>query len=79
MENTTIVVEETVYNVDGEVVAHEYIEENETIYIPKIRTTLVDGNDEHVTFAGDSVILTDTIYYWNLQPNASYKGYEMSL
>jgi LPXTG-motif cell wall-anchored protein len=72
MENTTIVVEETVYNVDGEVVAHEYIEENETIYIPKIRTTLVDGNDEHVTFAGDSVILTDTIYYWNLQPNARY-------
>ena len=75
LENVTIQIEETVYNFDEEIVGHEYLDQNEIVWIPKIRTQLVDGYGEHVTFCGEDgekIILTDTISYWNLRPGELY-------
>ncbi len=48
-------------------------EENQTIYFPKITSELVsEGSNHHIEKAKDGIILVDTIYYENLEPNKTY-------
>ena len=72
LEGKTIIIRERIYDRDGDQIAVERDFSNQYIYFPKIRTTLADENGAHVTFAGDEVVLSDTIAYWNLRPGQEY-------
>lgn len=69
---TTVVFENLVVN--GKVVRrHENFEDkNQTIYFPKIRTTLVSEFGLKDTLADKTQKLVDTVPYWNLVPGKSY-------
>jgi hypothetical protein len=69
----TVVVFETAYNNGKEVAIHnDLTDESQTVYIPKIGTTLTDtkDGDHQLVAAGGPVV--DTIAYSNLQPGQKY-------
>ncbi|MCM1181225.1 MAG: VaFE repeat-containing surface-anchored protein [Clostridium sp.] len=47
-------------------------DEDETVYIPKIGTTLTDKEGMHLSLAEDKAALTDTVQYEKLAPGYTY-------
>lgn len=47
-------------------------DEDETVYVPKIGTQLVDRNGMHISLADDTAIITDTIKFEKLVPGYTY-------
>ena len=74
LEGTTTVVYEKLYTENKEVAAHTDInDKNQTIYIPKIRTTAVsDDTKDHVTKAKKDVTIVDTVSYEGLEVGREY-------
>lgn len=81
LEGTTLVVYETLYYSGYEIADHRDAEDEEqTIYIPKIRTKARDTiNTTQIVNPDGSISITDTITYNNLIPSHEYvaKGYLM--
>ena len=75
LEGKTLVAFEELYSVTGIIAQHKDIDDTEqTVTIPKIRTTLLSGEENHVALADNEITLTDTISYSNLVPgNAGRK------
>lgn len=79
-----IVVYEYLYDItdseDGILVMREDNpnEAEQTIYFPRITSELIsEGSELHLEKAKDGIVLADTIYYENLEPNKTYviEGY----
>lgn len=71
---TNLVAFEKLYDANGELVAsHEDPkDEDQTIHVPGIKTTL-NGDDRHEVFANlEEITLTDTVEYKNLVPGTAY-------
>ncbi len=64
----TVVIYETVYDSEGNIVALETDPEEagQMLFFTDIGTTLTDQNDDHETMYGDDVVLIDTVEYENL-------------
>ena len=79
MEGKTLVAFEvlTTKNVKGEdtpVASHEDIEdEDQTVHFPKVRTTAVAENDEHLSMPNDPTKIVDRVYYENLLVGETYE------
>ena len=75
MEGKTLVAFIRIIDKNGNVfaVGQNLNDEFETVYVPKIRTTLSDANENHEIHAKGIVTLTDKVAYWNLTPGKSYK------
>ena len=73
LEGKTLVAYERLYQSGNEIARHEDInDEDQTITIPKVRTTLVSENGDHQSFAGEEITLTDTLVFENLIPGKTY-------
>ena len=74
LEDTTLVVYETLYYGENPVAVHEDIEdEAQTIYIPEIGTTALDeATETHNALAEEEVTITDTVTYTNLLAGKEY-------
>ena len=74
LEGTTTVVYEKLYTENKEVAAHTDInDKNQTIYIPKIRTTAIaDDTKDHVTEAKKDVTIVDTVSFKSLEVGREY-------
>lgn len=73
LEGKTLVAFEELYSVTGIIAQHKDIDDTEqTVTIPKIRTTLLSGEENHVALADNEITLTDTISYSNLVPGREY-------
>ena len=73
MEDKTLVVFETLSNSKEIVAKHQNITDtDQTVTFPKIRTTLRDENNEHVTFPVEELHLIDTVVYSNLVVGKTY-------
>lgn len=73
LEGKTMVAYEELYSVTGIIAQHKDINDVEqTVTIPKIRTTLLSGEENHVALADNEITLTDTIAYTNLIPGREY-------
>lgn len=80
LENTRIVAFESLTYKDIEVAVHADIEdEDQRVYVPKIRTTLVDKEDDDKLVDGTKkeVTVVDTVKYEGLLPGKTYtvEGY----
>ena len=79
MEGKTLVAFEvlTTKNVKGEdtpVASHEDIEdEDQTVHFPKVHTTAVAENDEHLSMPNDPTKIVDRVYYENLLVGETYE------
>ena len=79
MEGKTLVAFEvlTTKNVKGEdtpVASHEDIEdEDQTVHFPKVHTTAVAENDEHLSMPNDPTKIVDRVYYDNLLVGETYE------
>lgn len=61
------------FNGKNIIVDNDINNEAETIYIPEIKTTLVDKDTgEHITSQNKTITLTDTVKYTSLKPNVEY-------
>ena len=71
----TIVAFESVSYKGKEIAVHADIEdEDQTIIIPKIGTTVKDSEtNDHIAYADDKIELTDTVSYENLTPGKTYR------
>ncbi|MDD3279553.1 MAG: VaFE repeat-containing surface-anchored protein [Lachnospiraceae bacterium] len=71
----TIVVFETLYQDDEELIVHADIEDSDqTIYFPEIGTTAKDADtDSQISCADDEVTLVDTVSFKNLMPQKEYQ------
>ncbi|MBR3032213.1 MAG: VaFE repeat-containing surface-anchored protein [Clostridiales bacterium] len=73
-EDTVIVAFEDLYYKEVLVVSHADIEDvDQTVYFPKIQTSLVGaGTKEHVVPQAEEITLVDTVTYSNLLPGKTY-------
>lgn len=81
LEGTTVVAFEELYRIgrkfeDGPIAEHKVPEDkDQSIYIPKIRTTAVDKIDgAHDALATNPVTIVDTISYSNLEPGTQHRA-----
>lgn len=75
LEGKTLVAFEELYSEIGIIAQHKDIDDAEqTVTIPKIRTTLLSEAGNHVALADNEITLTDTIAYNNLVPGREYKA-----
>ena len=74
LEGKTTVAFETVYYEGKEVIIHADInDKDQTVSIPKIRTTAVDSKSgTHNALAGKEVTILDTVAYKGLDPDKTY-------
>ena len=74
LEGTTTVVFEKLYTENKEVGSHSDIyDKNQTVYIPKIRTTAIsDDTKDHVTKADEQITLIDTVQFTSLEVGREY-------
>ena len=73
MENKTLVAFEELYNDIGVIAEHKDINDIEqSVSIPKIRTTLVSEEGNDVAYAQPQISLTDTVLFSNLIPGRQY-------
>ena len=73
MENKTLVAFEELYNDIGLIAEHKDIDDiDQTVSIPKIRTTLVSEEGNDVAYAQPQISLTDTVQFSNLIPGKQY-------
>ena len=73
LENKTLVVYEQLFNRTNMVARHEDINDaSQTIYVPKIRTTLLSEEGTHAAPSIKSVTIKDTVTYENLKPGKTY-------
>lgn len=74
LEGTTLVVfEDVTYDNKSVIIHHDLDDENQTIYIPKGRTSAKDDKTEdHITFAEEEAHITDTLTYSNLVKGLTY-------
>lgn len=73
-DDTVLVAFESLYYGDVLIIAHEDINDvDQTVYLPKIHTTLLgQDTDAHVAAQTSSVTLVDTVAYSNLLPGKTY-------
>ena len=72
-EGRTLVAFETLIKGETELVNHKDIDdEDQTVTVPKIRTTAVNRNGLKSLLAGAEEVITDTITYDNLLPETEY-------
>ena len=74
LEGTTVVVYESMTYKGVEVAVHADItDEDQTVYIPKVRTTAIaDDTKDHVTEAKKDVTIVDTVSYEGLEVGREY-------
>ena len=74
LKGTTVVAFEDMYYNNIKVATHADIkDEEQTVYFPDIRTTLIDNSTgEHITAQAETIKLTDTVSYTNLKPGLEY-------
>ena len=74
LEGKTVVVFESMYNTDKLVALHiELSDEGQTIYIPKVRTSAIDKENElKETLATTERVIVDTLSYENLEAGKTY-------
>ena len=73
-DDTVLVAFESLYYKDVLIVSHEDIEDvDQTVYFPRIKTTLVGkGTGAHVAPQAEEITLVDTVTYYNLLPDKTY-------
>ena len=73
LKNTTLVAFEDLYSTASLIARHADLEDqDQTVTIPEIRTTLQDKEESHVSMALKELVLTDTVLFHNLIPGREY-------
>ena len=73
LKNTTLVAFEDLYSTASLIARHADLEDqDQTVTIPEIRTTLQDKEESHVSMASKELVLTDTVLFHNLIPGREY-------
>lgn len=72
--DTSIVAFEELFRGDEFITDHKVIDDNDqTVAIPSLKTTLSDEEGNHEICAEDRIVLMDAVEYHNLIPNISYE------
>lgn len=70
---TAVVYEELLYQGNPVAMHKDPEDEKQTVHFPKIATTAKDAKTgEHISFAGEQVIIEDAVHYENLIPGKKY-------